>query len=400
MPIDWSAPRYEIELPDETFLSAERKKLLHGVEIKATVDGADELVMEATAWDGDARRYRFIDETILGQGTRVVVHAGYGDELAALQRFKLVREATHYVAGANPTVTIRGYSAEAELVDYTQARAFPGPISDSDIVKEIAASHGLTTTGLSIEPTEVRTNGRVKEKGQTDLKFLQQLAVANGFGPPIVRWDPDRRVDVLYWRGLDLALQGEIATFVHDPRGTDASTGSLRSFTPELSLAGVPTKVEVVGWDQEAQEAILVVLEITAAGQKSTVSTGAGNVEDIAEPVKSGAQLLVAVLEEGGAAEKREVLVAGSVQTTDDAVAWAQRWFETRQRAYMTARATMIGYHRLWVGQIHKIEGVAPKHEGHWEFLGVTHSFGDNGYTCGADLAYVLQEAAAPVQGS
>lgn len=402
MPIleyDWEAPAWALELSNGALLSDARKAFVTSVTCKATVDGADELVLECMGWDSQTQAFRFLGENILQPGNTVVLWGGYGSDLVALQRFKLVRSRANYNSDG-VGVTLRGYSAEADLVEHTDARSFAGPISDSDIVVAIADDHGLVVVvGDTLEETPVRGRGRVKAAGETDLAFLRQLAVANGFGPPVVRYDPDRDADVLYWRTSKLSNQDAIATFrYHAP---PHPTGTLHSFTPELSLSGVPTRLVVLGWHEEAQEPIKVVLDMKRNGQETTIYVGEDEGGPIKAPgwIKSGEQLAVAVLAEGkgkGNGSKDEVVATRTPKTPDDAVRWAERWFETRRRAFMTGRASLLAYPKLWIGDFHRFAGLAPEHEGIWEFLGVTHKFDGSGYQVAADVAYVLEEAAEP----
>lgn len=402
---DWSAPAWALELSDGSFLSEARKGLVSSVTCKATNDAADELVLELSGWDSDAGVYRFLGENILQAGNRVVLWGGYGEDLEALQAFKITRVRGNYT-GDGVGVTIVGYSAEADLVENQSPRSFAGPISDSEIVTRIADDHGLLAfIGDTLEETPQRERGRVKESGTTDFEFLRKLAVANGFGPPVIRWDPDQRGEVLYWRTSLVSHQDEIATYRYNPwaAGGRERTGTLFSFAPELSLGGVPTKLVVLGWHEEAQEPIKVVLEMTRSGQESTIYVGEDERGPIKAPawIKSGEQLAVAVLQEGkgrGRNSKDQVVATRTPKTPESAVAWAERWFETRRRAFMTGRASLLAYPKLWPGQFHWFDGLAPEHNGLWEFLDVTHRFDASGYTQDATVAYVLDEAAAPDQ--
>lgn len=398
---DTWAPAWDLRVGGVS-LGERYRRLITRIRVEATLDGADELTIEASAWDEDANQPAILGETILGVGNQVVLYLGYGDNLHALQRFRLVREEARYTAGALPTVTIRGYSAAKVLVDQQKARSYTAPVADSDIATDLADGYGWAVPAQAIEATTTRQASRVKKQGTSDWEWLRQLAVANSFGPPLIRYEESLDNEVLYFRTTSLANQTEIATFVHHPvlAGADTDYGTLLEFAPTLSLAQVPTHVEVVGWDPVKQVPVKVVMEITETGQESTVLTGQ-DVGKLSKPPKSGSELQVKVLSEAGSeSEKREVLYAGHVQTTDDAVSWASRWLRTRNQAFMVARAKTIGYELLWTGQIHRFEGLAPHHAGLWEVLQVTHEISSEGYTCDLDLARVLEEAATPTEGA
>lgn len=406
MASDRLAPAWDLELNDGSRLPLGMHALVNRVQVKATVDGADELVIEAAA-ESDKPGHgavAILGDHRLAPGNRVVVWGGYADGVQlAQQRFTMIREEVSYPEQGPITVTLRGYSAEQQLVEYTDARSYPAPSNDALIVSEIADEFGLSYTGLTIETTPDRQVGRVKKKGDSDLAFLQQLALDNGYGPPIIRYDADKGEDVLYFRETNLLLQEEQATFVYNPDRalSEQPSGTLYSFRSKLSLAGVPTKVEVLGWDPEAQEAIRVVAEITGGGQTTTVYNGSA--AEITEAIRSGAELQVAVLQstDDAQGERREVVVvSGIIRTSEDALAYAERWLRTRQLAFQTADATTVGYEALWVGQVHRYEGLAPHHDGLYEVLDCTHTWDGSGYRCRHMLRRVLEEAQAPVEGS
>lgn len=399
-PDTW-APAWDLRVGGLS-LADRYRRLITRIRVEASLDGADELTIEASAWDEELNEPALMGETILGVGNLVVVYFGYGQDLAPLQRFRLCREEARYSSGALPTVVIRGYSAAKTLVDNQKSRTFSAPVADSDIAENLAQGFGWAIPGDAIEPTKTRQHSRVKKHGTNDWEWLRQLALANSFGPPLIRYDAAQDNEVLYFRTTSLHTQAEIATFIHHPvlAGADQDVGTLLEFAPTLSLAHVPTHVEVVGWDPVNQAPVKVVMVITETGQESTVLHGR-DVGKLSKPPKSGSELQVKVLTEAGAEkEKREVLYAGHIQTTDDAVAWATRWLKTRNQAFMVARAKTIGYEQLWTGQIHRFEGLAPHHAGLWEVLQVTHEMSAEGYTCDLDLARVLEEAAAPTEGA
>ena len=387
-------------------LPAETRALVLSMVVDATVGGADELVIRARALDSTSTtpgsRYRLVNDNALGLGNEVVAFGGYADgEVVALQRFRIMRHEPQFPAGGSPTITIRGYSAEHRLVEHTEARAFDLGVADSEIVREIAEEHGLTITADSLEDSEAASRVRVKKAGTTDWQFVQQLAVANDYGPPYVRYDEGLDADVLYFRTTSLVNQTEVATFVYDPAeaGSNEPSGTLWTFNPSLSLAGVPTQIMVIGWDPVAQEPVIVTLEITAGGL-SPITIKQGDVADVSEYVRSGAQLQVTILDNAPNAEpsKREVIVSDLVDTTDSAIAFANRWFRTRLQAFSVARARTVGFERLWVAQLHRFEGLPAMFAGLYEVLGCKHVFDSNGYRCELDLARVVEEDAEQPQ--
>lgn len=400
---DTFAPGWDLLLETGEYLSGTGyRALVRQVQIEATIDGADELLIEALARDPTKGVYRIMGETVLAPGNTVVAFAGYGYNLLPLQRFTLLTEEGAYSEGGPPSVKIRGYSAEHRLGEYTAARSWAGPMADSEIVAEIADAHGLSYDGDTVEATDQRTRGRVKAKGTSDLTFLRQLAVANSFGPPIVRYDLDADADVLYWRALRLD-DSEALTFTHNPHdsGSDAPTGTLRSFRPTIDLAGLPTKIEISGWDVEKQEPVVVTLEITDGGQDVQVLTGKA-AQATGYKIRSGSEMRLVQYAAGQDpdTEKRRALVVPQVTTVDEAVAWGRERLKTINSAAMTGRAVTLGDQTLWVPQVHRFEGLAQHHNGLWLFERCRHILDQSGYRCEADVVRVLEDMTEPTEGS
>lgn len=384
--MDLAAPRWALEVSPGVFLGEDLRRLVRSVTCDATLDGADELVIVATGWDSVGRRFRFVGETILGPGSLVVLWAGDGRQLRPIQRFRMAREEVSY-DDRGVRVTLRGYSAEAQLVETTAPRAWSGPSVDSEIAREIAAAHNIGTTSTSLDPTGETPGGRLKKAGDTDWQLLQQLAQAQGYGPPWVRYDADSGRDVLYFRAQRLDQQPHVATFrwgVPDP--------TLLQFSPSLSLQGVPTSVEVVGWDAAAGQPIRVVARVNGAAGETTVQIGP-DVGQLSQEIKSGSKLRARVLKDGGAdPDLPEIVSVPALPTAEAAEAWARRWLRTQSTAAQVARATTVGHVDAWPGQAHRFAGLAPHHEGLWYAVGVRHVWDARGYRLDWDLERIVEE--------
>lgn len=397
---EFFAPRFEIRVNGRA-LPPEYAALIASVRVEATQDGADELEIDASAWDGVGQRFRILGEDVLMAGNSCVVWGGYGQNLEPLQRFRLLREEAQYPSGEMARVRIRGYSAVHRLAEAKAARAYEAGATDAQIAQAIAEEAGIGWTTDSIPPTAPLQGPRVKESGASDWDFLVGLAAANEYGPPLVRYDAATDRDILYFRPLSWRVQRERARFVRSPwlAGTDAPAGTLLEFEASLSLAGVPTRVEVVGWDATAQAPIRVAVEIREDGQEPLITDLSGTIREVSDGIRSGSQLYVTVLNAGSDAPesaKAEVIPVYAVRTTEDAVAWAMRWIRTRNQAFLVGRATTIGWPRLWTGQIHEFAGLAPHHNGLWYVESCAHVWDRGGYRCDLDLSRVLDESAAP----
>jgi phage protein D len=378
------AGTWDLEVSPGRFLGGDLRRLVRSVSVEASSDGADELAIEVEPWDSISGRYRLVGETILGPGSSVVLWGGWGADRRPIQRFRMIREEMAYSRETPARATLRGYSAEARLVAGTAPRSWED-VPDGQIVRLLAQEYGLAEAPGSIAAGGLAPR-RVKPAGTTDLEFLSELAAANGFPPPIVRYDPALG-DVLIWRSVRLDLQEEVRIF--------RLGGELDDFAPSLSIAQTPVRVEVLGWDRAAGEPIRVVASLSTSAEETTVQRGA-EIGRLSAPPRVG-ELRVRVLEdgrqEGPGKRAEETRTVPSVGTAEEALAWGRRWLETRIAASWTARATTRGYPAGWVGQAHRFEGLAPHHGGLWEAVGVRHQWDlSSGFRTSWDLIRVVEE--------
>ena len=393
------APTWDLMINGSKLLPDGMKALVTGLVVDSTVDGADQLTITAHAYSPTAApgdRWAMAGSSLLAAGNTVVVWVGYHDGAdlpTALQRFRLVAEDIAYQGGI-PVVTIRGYSAEARLGEYTEARAWEGPIADSDIAQEIAEDHGLE---FEIEATDSRDQDRHKPRGESDLVFLRKLATANGYGPPIVRYDADADVDRLYFAPTEADTSAAL-TFIHDPTEAEAElgSGSCLTFRASLDLHGVPTTIVVGGFDPDLQTPIVVTMKVADAGQEPMILVG----DDAAPYELHGAGEYQAKALADSDDPRDELIESMALPSTivdvEGAADWATRWVKLRAAAFLTGRATILGNPLVWAGQVHDFQGLAPHHVGLWEVMAAKHVLNGQGYTVALDLARVLEDANEP----
>lgn len=398
---DWQdpfRPAWDLRVNGQP-LPEDVRAAIRRLSAELVIDGADMLEIEADAWDSYRSRWVLLAETTLAPGNLVVLYTGYGHELHAVQRFRVVAHSARYPSGGTPTVTVRAYSAESRLVEATQPRVFEGPVSDADIARELAAAAGLAVTADSVDDLEPLPAGRTKPKGTSDLQFLQELAAVNDFGPPICRYDETLQADVLYFRRTRIE-RSTLLDLVYNPHlaGSGDVAGDLISFEPDLNLADAPTSVRVTGYDPESGQIVEVTIGIADASREQVIYRGTpAEIVDYGEPLALRVQVL-AQGDERGATGAEEVAAVGEVLTVDGARAYARRWIESRRRAFMIARAEVIGDPRIALGSVHTVDGVAPPHAGLWEVEAVTHEISGSSYTCQLDLSRVLESAREPYE--
>ncbi len=393
------APIWDLRVNGERLPDTHRG-LITKVSAAGTVDQADELKIEADAVDPTTRAWRFVEDNVLAAGNHVVLATGWHPDLVTLQRFQVVRHQTMFGDGT-PRVMVAAYSAEHRLAEYTQARQFAAGRSDAEIARVIADEHGLHWTQDTIPDLPTNRRAVVSKKGDSDLKLLQSLAYRQGFGPPWVQYDADLERDVLYFRATDPGQQRlPRRTFTYDPQRSDVGklAGDLMEFAPTLNLAGVPTAVRVTGWDPASQQVITVTMSITPGTDDNVIFRGSG---ERITGLESGAQLRVQALQDANDTNNTKALAdipVHTIDTTESARSYAERWLRLRSQAFMTARAKLRGTPGLWVGQIHDIDGVPDLYAGPWEVVGVQHTIDGSGYHTTAQLDRVLTEPAEPTE--
>jgi hypothetical protein len=153
----------------------------------------------------------------------------------------------------------------------------------------------------------------------------------------------------------------------------------------------------VTGYDPESGEIVEVTMGIADDSREQVIYRGEPrDVEDFGDPLK----LRVTVLQQGdgrGDAPAEEVVAVGEIRDADGARAYARRWIADRRRAFMRARAEVLGDPRIRLGSVHRVSGVAPVHAGLWEVEAVTHQIDDQ-YRCDLDLSRVLESAREPYE--
>lgn len=388
-------PRFDLEIRPDVFLGDDLMARISRMEVEATVDGADELQITAYPYDEDRKGWLFGPGEPLAAGSEVVVWVGYGTASWALQAFTISHRRGPTKAGEAPRLEIVGYSPESRMVAYEKPRSWKGPISDSYIVKEIADAYGFAHDATTIDETTMRLTGRTKPKGTDDWKFVRQLAYENGYGDPYVRWSPGARRYVFYWRQTSLRDQDEVATFRLVPESAPRST--LLEFDASYDLEHAPASVEVVGWDATKGEAVRIRVTYDQGDQKAVLYRGKAAAGTIDPRIRSGTQLQVATLKASGDAigDRPEVLAVeggASLRDAGEIEAWAKRYLQARNRGFMTADATTVGYEKAWIGQVHNFEGIQPEFAGPYEALTVRHQFKSGVYRCHWELRALIKE--------
>lgn len=151
---------------------------------------------------------------------------------------------THFTAGAQAPVIIRGYDASHRLHRGRYNRSFQN-MTDTDIVKKIAGEAGISTgtvdaSGGPYGYGDINgSNGYTFQSNQTNMEFMRKLAFRNGF---------------------ELFMQDGKLNF-RKPKKDDTVKlewlKELHSFSVRVSSAEQVSEVEVRGWNYKTKKPIV-----------------------------------------------------------------------------------------------------------------------------------------------
>lgn len=293
-------------------------RLVTGVDLELTWDGAAQLSVDFRAWDERTADYVVMGERIFAPGTSLLFRAGYGGRVTTIGRFDVVRHEGGYPSGSHPTLRVVAVDGFARFMQNTYPGHYGTPATYDDVALAVARQHGMGFAGDVSKPVDHKVRrvrqrrGRTaagkatyratvvptvfaKQAGETDAAMLKRMANMSGFGLPEVRYIERQDVatyqalyprtsrlgagDALLFRRLSFDRQRlDSARFRFDYRGVEGRPASLASFDADWSANNVPLAVRLTGIDPELKalwtvEAEWVVDPVTGAGQRIEVNS-------------------------------------------------------------------------------------------------------------------------------
>ena len=235
-----------------------------------------------------------------------------------------------------PQITVRAEDRFEDLRVTRRTRTFAN-VTDADLVRQVAADHGLTADVDVTGPA----HQIVAQVNQSDLQFLRGRA---------------RSIDAELWMdGTTLHAQA------HTRRNTGAlklSRGAtLREFTVAADLDTQRTSLSVTGWDEASKSAIVQV------ATESAIS-GELNGGD------SGPSILRSAF-----GERSESLIDTLPLDGQEAQARAEASFRMRARHFVTGRGVADTNALLRVGAHVDLQELGPLFSGIYYVTGVHHLF-------------------------
>jgi Bacteriophage probable baseplate hub protein len=242
----------------------------------------------------------------------------------------------HFPDGAAPHIAVLAEDRFQDLRMTRRTRSFVD-VTDADVMKQIAADHGLTPE-VTVAGPQHRVLAQVN---QSDLAFLRDRARAVG----VELWVGDGRLHAAPRSG-----RGQTSVRLVYRR-------ELREFSALSDLAGQRTTVAVNGWDVASKTAL------TYEATDAAISSEVGSQE-------SGVSILTSAL-----GERKESIAHGMPVTSDEARARAEAHFRLIARRFVTGRGVAEPDPRLRVGASADLQQLGPLFSGKYFVADVRHLF-------------------------
>lgn len=287
---------------------------------------------------GGSLDFLYFDRRLLDFGKEFAVKLGAGTSAPAIFTGRITGLEGSFPEGRGPQITVLAEDRFQDLRMTRRTRSF-AQVSDADVIRQIAADHGLRADVTLSGPT----HAVLAQVNQSDLAFLRDCV---------------RAIDAEIWMERDTLFAR-----AHSGRTTSPLTlrynADLREFSVLADLAHQRTGVTVSGWDVAGKRQIKA--EATDAAIRAELSN------DL-----SGAQILGDAL--GG---RKEALVHTVPLTAQEAESAANAYFCMTARRFLTGRGTANPDARLRVGASVDLRDLGPLFSGTYYLSAVQHLFDD-----------------------
>jgi uncharacterized protein len=320
--------------------------LVAGRELPALAEGLLDLVVEETT-AGLARcelkvgnwgavpggvGFLYFDRRTLDFGTTLEIRLGG----AALFQGRLTALEAEFPEDSPPTLCALAEDRFQDLRMVRRTVSYEN-LSDADLVRRLAARHGLT----AVVDVDGPTHAVVAQVNQSDLAFLRERC---------------RGVDAELWMDGTTLHAAARARRTGSPLRLAAGR-ELRSVTVTADLAGQRTSVAVSGWDVAAKAALRHVATEAAVQQELGGDLG-------------GASALRAAL-----GERADAVVHAVPLAAPEAQARAEALYRLGARRFVTARGVAQSDAGLRAGATVELQGLGPLFTGRYYLAEVRHLF-------------------------
>ncbi len=185
---------------------------------------------------GQTSYFKMIDQNVFKIGMAVEILMGREESPSSVIKGEITSVEMDVNLGHPPLITVRGYDRAHRLHRGRQIKTYQN-MSDSDIVRQIASSVGLSAQVESTSPMR----DWVLQNNQTNWDFVKELAARNGF---------------------EVFVDDRTLYFRKPKRGQDAAPEqklweTLLSLRVSTSSAFQVNEVIVRGWDPDGKQAIV-----------------------------------------------------------------------------------------------------------------------------------------------
>ncbi|PWT83689.1 MAG: hypothetical protein C5B57_06380 [Blastocatellia bacterium] len=331
---DTLAPEFRVEINGREVPERLRADLI-GVNVVEDVDTTGMFSISLSCWDGVEMKVKWIDDDLFREGTAVVVHMGYRDNMAEVFAGEISGLEPEFHTSAPPVLTVRGYDRRHRLMKQTKTQSYL-KMKDSDIARQIAADAGLSP---KVDDTSV-TFEYVLQHNQTSLEFLQQRAERIGFEVFVeakTLWFRSRPID-----GAEaLVLRREI---------------ELLEFYPRSTTMNQVADVTVRGWDPKQKREFVAKSQAGDVRGRLGATTGPASVQRSFQGT-------------------RTLAVRSPVSSQAEADGLATGLLNEIALCHVTGDGVCIGRPDLRPGRLIKIEGIGQRFSGLYYVTATDHSY-------------------------
>ena len=280
--------------------------------------------------------FKLLDNEFIAVGSEVEIAFGWGDSKTTVMRGEVTGVSAEASARGGFEVEVFGLDKLHRTMRGTTSRTFQNQ-SDADVARKIASDHGLT-------PDIDATGGPhtlLFQVNETDHQFLRKRARRIGFN----FWVSDGK---LHFK------QGNTSTAVTATWGEN-----LMKFRARMSAAGAVDQVNVRGWDDATQQAI--------------IGTGSANPLEPATSTFYSDAIADAKTKFG---TKTATISGESVQDQADANNVAKAYRQRLHTSGLVVRGEMEGDPAIGAGSKITVEGLGTRLGGTYILTSVEHLLG------------------------
>ena len=310
---------------------------LISMTVEERIDGNQDCIVSLDNWGAvdENSGYLYFDRALLDFGRTITIRAGHQDAEREIFRGRIVILEGNFPSSQSPEITIHGEDRLQDLRMTRRTRSFTG-ISESDVIRQIAMEHGLTSV-IDIQGT---IHPVLAQVNQTDLAFIRNRA---------------RAVDAELW------IEGDtLYAMTHFQRNSGEVVLTYGEDLLELSikadLTGQCTSLTVSGWDNNKSEL--------------SFQAGEEEIENELHGHKSGSEILQETI-----GLRDEQIVHQFPNNLQEAQTLAQSFYRSTARKFVNGQGVCQGDARIRVGTHLEIQGIGELFNGKYYVIESRHTF-------------------------